>query len=56
MLQYRNTPHLTTGRTPAELLFNRTSMTKVPEMSKFKVPNSLKNRDKEQKQTSLSLL
>ena len=25
-------------------------MTKVPEMSKFKVPNSLKNRDKEQKQ------
>jgi hypothetical protein len=25
-------------------------MTKMPEMSKFKVPNSLKNRDKEQKQ------
>ena len=50
LLQYRNTPHLTTGRTPAELLFNRTVMTKVPEMSKFKVPNSLKNRDKEQKQ------
>jgi hypothetical protein len=25
-------------------------MTKVPEISKFKVPNSLKNRDKEQKQ------
>jgi hypothetical protein len=39
-----------TRRTPAELLFNRTVMTKVPEMSKFKVPNSLKNRDKEQKQ------
>jgi transposase InsO family protein len=50
LLQYRNTPQLTTGRTPAELLFHRTVMTKVTEMSKFKVPNSLKNRDKEQKQ------
>ena len=28
LLQYRNTPHLTTGRTPAELLFNTTVMTK----------------------------
>jgi hypothetical protein len=45
LLQYRNTPHLTTGRTPAELLFNRTVMTKVPEMSKFKVPNSLKKTE-----------
>ena len=44
LLQYRNIPHLTTGRTPAELLFNRTVMTKVPEMSKFKVPNSLKKQ------------
>jgi hypothetical protein len=50
LLQYRNTPYLTTGRTPGKRLFNRTVMTKVPEMSKFKVPNSLKNRDKEQKQ------
>jgi transposase InsO family protein len=45
LLQYRNTPHLTPGRTPAELLFNRAVMTKVPEMSKFKVPNSLKKTE-----------
>ena len=29
LLQYRNTPYLTTGRTPGKLLFNRTVMTTV---------------------------
>ena len=29
LLQYRNTPYLTTGRTPGKLVFNRTVMTTV---------------------------
>ena len=33
LLQYRATPHLTTGRSPAELLFNRRIRTKLPEIS-----------------------
>ena len=30
LLQYRATPHLTTGRSPAEMLFNRKIRTKLP--------------------------
>ena len=30
LLQYRATPHLTTGRSPAEMLFNRRIRTKLP--------------------------
>ena len=30
LLQYRATPHLTTGRSPAEMLYNKKIRTKVP--------------------------
>ena len=32
LLNYRATPHITTGRSPAELLYNRTIRTKLPQV------------------------
>ena len=32
-MAYRSTPHFVTGRSPAELLFNRQIRTKLPELS-----------------------
>ena len=35
LLQYRGTPHLTTGRSPAEMLFNRKIKTKLPTLPHY---------------------
>ncbi len=32
LLNYRSTPHTTTGKTPSELLFNRNIQNKLPEI------------------------
>ena len=37
LLQYRTTPHCTTGVPPSELLFNRTVKGKIPVMTKKKI-------------------
>jgi hypothetical protein len=49
LLNYRATPHTTTGRTPSELLFSRIIKTKVPQVIKSRVPRSLKTRDAQRK-------
>jgi len=49
LLNYRATPHTTTGRTPSELLFSRIIKTKVPPVIKSRVPRSLKTRDAQRK-------
>lgn len=49
LLNYRATPHTTTGRTPSELLFNRIIKTKLPQVIKSRVPRGLKTRDAERK-------
>ena len=33
-MQYRNTPHPSTGKTPSELMFNRVVRTRLPTMRK----------------------
>jgi len=48
-LNYRATPHTTTGRTPIELLINRIIKTKLPQVIKSRVPRSLKTRDAQRK-------
>ncbi|XP_024117578.2 uncharacterized protein K02A2.6-like [Oryzias melastigma] len=42
LLAYRSTPHCVTGRSPAELLFNRQIRTKLPELTCFQ-QNSTKD-------------
>ena len=53
LLQYRTTPHTTTGVPPAELLFNRTVQGKLPVLQKKNVTNrhreARKNEEKRQK-------
>ena len=49
LLQYRATPHTTTGCPPATLLFNRTVRTKLPCVIKDNVPREVKERDTENK-------
>jgi hypothetical protein len=49
LLNYRATPHTTTGRTPSELLFNRIIKTKLLQVIKSRVPRSLKTRDAQRK-------
>ncbi|CAB4021605.1 Transposon Tf2-9 poly, partial [Paramuricea clavata] len=39
LLQYRTTPHSTTGVPPAELLFNRTAKGKLPVLQKRNIIN-----------------
>ena len=34
LMQYRNTPHPSTGKTPSELMFNRVVRTRLPTMRK----------------------
>ena len=52
LLQYRTTPHTTTGFPPAELLFNRTVQGKLPVLQKKNVTNrhreARKNEEKRQ--------
>lgn len=45
LLMYRNTPHPTTGVSPAELLFGRKTRTKVPSLSDQITPNDSEVRD-----------
>ena len=42
LLQYRTTPHSTTGVPPAELLFNRTVKGKLPILQKRNILNRLR--------------
>ena len=53
LLQYRTTPHTTTGVPPAELLFNRTVQGKLPVLQKKNVTNghreARKNEERRQK-------
>ena len=53
LLQYRTTPHTTTGVPPAELLFSRTVQGKLPVLQKKNVTNrhreARKNEEKRQK-------
>ena len=53
LLQYKTTPHTTTGVPPAELLFNRTVQGKLPVLQKKNVTNrhreARKNEEKRQK-------
>ena len=53
LLNYRATPHSTTGYSPAELLFNRKINTKLPQLtteSKSKTHQALKKRDASEKE------
>ena len=50
LLQYRTTPHSTTGVSPAELLFNRTVKGKLPILQK----RSILNRHREARQNEAS--
>ena len=43
LLHYRGTPHSTTGRSPAELLFNRKLETKLPQIFTVKECDDLKD-------------
>ena len=50
LAQYRNLPHTTTGRTPAELLYNRKLRGKLPDIgSNPVVDHELRDRDSEMK-------
>ena len=53
LMNYRNTPHSTTGKTPSELLMNRIIKTKVPawiSTAQGKTHKEARNKEKEQKQ------
>ena len=52
LLNYRATPHSTTGKSPAELLFNRKIHTKLPELvlqNKAEVHQELEEKDRKAK-------
>ncbi|XP_064488499.1 uncharacterized protein K02A2.6-like [Ornithodoros turicata] len=50
LLNYRATPHSTTGITPAELLFGRKIRTRIPEIPEKKPHENLEKRDREKKE------
>ena len=53
LFQYRSVAHTTTGRSPAELLFNRKLRTKIPENSSLQpFDQDVRDRDSEQKAKS----
>ena len=53
LFQYRSVAHTTTGRSPAELLFNRKLRTKIPENSSLQpFDQDVQDRDSEQKAKS----
>ena len=47
---YRATPHATTGKSPAELLFNRQITTKLPNLVKDTASIALKEKDSQSKE------
>ena len=49
LLQYRTTPHCSTGVPPAELLFNRTVQGQLPTLEKHKVVNTHKEERQNEK-------
>ena len=52
LLNYRATPHSTTGKSPAELLFNREIHTKLPELvleNNAEVHQELEEKDRKAK-------
>ena len=53
LLHYRATKHATTNVSPAELLFNRSIKTKIPEMQRHTVPAKLRARDRRQKEKKI---
>jgi len=50
LLNYRATPHTTTGKSPAELLFNRQITTKLPNLVKDTASIALKEKDSQSKE------
>ncbi|KAL9962467.1 hypothetical protein ACROYT_G031572 [Oculina patagonica] len=55
LLAYRSTPHVTTGKSPAELLYGRKMSTKLPEVADLEEPENLgyqqaRDHDAEKKQ------
>ena len=50
LLHYRATKHATTNVSPAELLFNRSIKTKIPETQQHMVPAKLRACDRRQKE------
>ena len=50
LMMYRSTPHSTTGVAPAELLYGRTSRTKLPQLQELSVDLEVRDRDGEQKE------
>ena len=44
LLNYRATPHTTTGFAPADLLFNRKIQTKLPQIQSAAVPLDMKDK------------
>ena len=50
LLNYRATPHATTGKSPATLLFNRELTTKLPQLVSNNVSVDLKDRDTQAKE------
>ena len=51
LLQYRATPHLSTGRSPAEMLMNRRIRTKLPQVPNYKeTAENSKARDRHDKE------
>ena len=55
LLAYGSTPHTTTGRSPAELLYGRKMSTKLPEVADWEESEELgyqqpRDRDSEKKQ------
>ena len=48
---YRTTPHSSTGKSPAELLFNRPLKTRLPQMLKPVIDPELRQKDSESKAT-----
>jgi ribosomal protein L21E len=53
LLSYRTTPHATTGKTPAELMFGRQLRDKIPDLGRSKFSHSVKTdpirRDRQKK-------
>ena len=44
LLNYRATPHTTTGFAPADLLFNRKIQTKLPQVQSVAVPSDMNDK------------
>ena len=57
LMAYRSTPHSTTGKSPAELLFRRVMKTKMPELTYMEEEveggdQAVRDRDAQRKQTN----